>query len=87
MMFIIRFIIIIAIGWLILMLIGWLTKKWLLKKLQFPNQQKTGAEKTIETQPLIKCAHCNTYITKESAIIKEGDPYCSEAHAKANQCN
>ena len=80
-MIIIRIIIILTLFWLTLMLIGWFAKWWLIKK--FKSQQTAKKEsKNIDAEKLVKCQRCGTYITKESAFIKNNQTFCSKEHAQ-----
>ncbi|MDX1497109.1 MAG: PP0621 family protein [Salinisphaeraceae bacterium] len=57
----------------------------LVRKLLSTSQQGQQSPKQYEN--MVSCSHCGLHLPKTEAIEKNGKPYCSEAHALADQAD
>lgn len=79
-MWLIRVIIILVIMWVVAAFIGWMIRRAFfrhVKEVKSRMQQK-------QSQPLVACKHCGTFIDKAKAFSHKGESYCSQAHMEEN---
>ena len=78
----------------ILVLLGWVgmwflrrsLSKWLKNVSAQVNAQNPGStEKLNQSETLVKCASCGTFIPKNRAIVAKDEYYCCEEHTTLSQ--
>lgn len=72
-----RLIILLIIGWL-----GWITlRRW------WRNQKYFSIHKQPPPMRMVRCAYCGIYIPQKSALRKDANWYCSNAHLDMDHSN
>lgn len=83
-MIILRILVFFIILWVVLALSFWLGRLWLQRKLR---RWASQHEDTSQEKALVPCARCGTYVSKETALHREGHHYCCPAHAQMDNVN
>ncbi len=81
-----RFLLILAVLYLIACVLGWLVKLWVTRKLhrlfQTPASRDTPQ---AAASTMVQCATCGTYVSKDRASTKGGAYYCCPEHRDASE--
>jgi uncharacterized protein len=43
--------------------------------------KKPSAQRTVEAEVMVRCAHCGVHLPESEAITKADHQFCSQAHA------
>lgn len=47
-----------------------------------PQGRPTSGAAADAKEPMVRCAHCHIYLPRSEAMLKGGETWCCDAHAK-----